>query len=218
MTESRKIMIKRISMSVCGVIICAICVGMFKFAAYGVDPFQSLMSGLNQLIPISFGTLYVIVNAVLLLFSFIADRHYIGINTLMNLFFLGYIAQFTLEFLSRIIPEPTAALKIAMLIAGVVVISFSLSLYMTADLGVSTYDAVALIITNTFKIGQFRYNRILTDLVCVIAGAAIFMAGGGKITQIPSIIGVGTIVTAFFMGPLIEFFNRKVSRPLLNRK
>ena len=27
--------------------------------------------------------------------------------------------------------------------------------------------------------------------------------------------GVGTIITAFFMGPLIEFFNVKVARPFL---
>lgn len=217
MSDPRKIMIKRITMSLFGVMLCAICVGMFKFAAYGVDPFQSLMSGLDQLIPIDFGTLYVIANAVLLVFAFVADRHYIGINTLVNLLFLGYIAQFTLDQLQRIVPEPTAVFRIAMLAAGVVLISFALSLYMTADLGVSTYDAIALIITNTWKKGQFRFNRIFTDLVCVAAGAGLFMAGGGKVSQIPAFIGIGTIITAFFMGPLIELFSRKIARPLLER-
>lgn len=62
-------------MSLFGVIICAISVGIFKIAALGVDPFQSLMSGLDKLIPIPFGTLYVIVNVILLSFSLIADRH-----------------------------------------------------------------------------------------------------------------------------------------------
>ena len=75
----------RIMMSLLGVIICAISVGVFKLAALGVDPFQSLMSGLDALIPIKFGTLYVIVNIVLLLFSLIADRHRIGIATFINL-------------------------------------------------------------------------------------------------------------------------------------
>ena len=41
---------RRVMMSLCGVIICAIAVGFFKLAAFGVDPFQSLMSGLDQLI------------------------------------------------------------------------------------------------------------------------------------------------------------------------
>ena len=73
-------------MSLCGVIICAVSVGVFKLAALGVDPFQSLMSGLDALIPVGFGTLYVIVNVILLLFSPIADRHNIGLATFINLF------------------------------------------------------------------------------------------------------------------------------------
>ena len=83
---------RRIFMSLFGVIICAISVGIFKLAALGVDPFQSLMSGLDSLIPIEFGTLYVIVNVVLLIFSLVADRHNIGIATFINLFLLGYIS------------------------------------------------------------------------------------------------------------------------------
>ena len=61
---------KRIFMSLFGVIICAISVGIFKLASFGVDPFQSFMSGLSSVIPISFGTLYVIVNLLLLSFAF----------------------------------------------------------------------------------------------------------------------------------------------------
>ena len=58
---------RKILMSICGVMIGAVSVGFFKLAALGVDPFQTFMCGINQMIPISFGTLYVIVNAVLLL-------------------------------------------------------------------------------------------------------------------------------------------------------
>ena len=73
--------LKRIFMSLAGVIITAISVGAFKFAALGVDPFQTFMTGMDALIPIGFGTLYVIINAVLLLFALAFDRHYIGIST-----------------------------------------------------------------------------------------------------------------------------------------
>ena len=48
---------KRVFMSLFGVIICAISVGIFKIAALGVDPFQSFMAGLYALVPIGFGTL-----------------------------------------------------------------------------------------------------------------------------------------------------------------
>lgn len=208
---------RRIAMSLFGVIICAISVGIFKIAALGVDPFQSLMSGLDKLIPIQFGTLYVIVNLVLLLFALIADRHYIGIATFINLFLLGYITQFTYDFLQTIIVNPSMVVRLVCLVIGIVIICFGSAFYMTANLGVSTYDAIAMVITNTWKIGKFQYVRICTDLVCVLAGAVLFLLAGGTIAQIPTIIGVGTIITAFFMGPLIEFFNVKIARPFMNK-
>lgn len=204
-------------MSLFGVIICAISVGIFKIAALGVDPFQSLMSGLDKLIPIPFGTLYVIVNVLLLSFSLIADRHYIGIATFINLFLLGYITQWTYEFLQTVIVNPSMIVRLLCLLIAIVIICFGSAFYMTADLGVSTYDAVALILVNKWHIGQFKYIRIVTDVICVILGAVLFLLGGGKVSAIPTIIGVGTIITAFFMGPLIEVFNQKVAIPLLKK-
>ena len=208
---------KRTAMTLFGVIICAISVGIFKIAALGVDPFQSFMAGLDALIPIDFGTLYVITNAVLLLFALIFDRHYIGIATFINLFLLGYITQFTYAFLQTVIVDPSIPVRIACLVIGVVIICFGSAFYMTADLGVSTYDAVALIIVNTWKKGKFQYVRIITDIVCVILGCALFLMAGGTIGQIPTIAGIGTIITAFFMGPLIEFYNVHIARPFLNK-
>ena len=70
---------KRIAMSLIGVMITAVSVGAFKFAAFGVDPFQSFMTGINSLIPMNYGTLYVLVNAVLLIFALTFDRSSIGI-------------------------------------------------------------------------------------------------------------------------------------------
>lgn len=213
-----KKLIKRIWMSLFGVIICAISVGIFKIAALGVDPFQSLMAGLDAIIPIKFGTLYVITNAVLLLFALIFDRHYIGIATFINLFLLGYITQFTYEFLQTIIVDPSMPVRIACLVIGVVIICFGSAFYMTADLGVSTYDAIALIICNTWKKGKFQYVRIITDLICVALGVLLFILSGGEFLKIPTIAGIGTIITAFFMGPLIEVFNVHIARPILKGK
>ena len=214
----KKNLVKRILMSLFGVIICAISVGIFKFAALGVDPFQSFMAGLDALVPIKFGTLYVIANAVLFIFMLIFDRHYIGIATFINLFLLGYITQFTYEFLQTIIVDPSLPVRIVCLVVGVVIICFGSAFYMTADLGVSTYDAVALIIVNTWHKGKFQYVRIITDLVCVILGVGLFLLSGGAVRAIITIAGAGTIITAFFMGPLIEFFNVHCARPVLNKK
>ena len=205
-------------MSLFGVVICAISVGIFKIAALGVDPFQSLMAGLDKLIPIPFGTLYVIVNVLLLTFSLIADRKNIGIATFINLFLLGYITQFTYEFLQTLIVNPSMIVRFSCLIIAIVIICFGSAFYMTANLGVSTYDAVAIVFSSKWKIGKFQYVRIFTDVVCVVLGAVIFVIGGGQIKEIPTIVGIGTIITAFFMGPLIEFFNVKIARPFLGKE
>ena len=198
-----------------GVMIGAVSVAIFKTAAFGVDPFQSFMSGIDQLIPISFGTLYVIVNAVLLAFSLIFDRHYIGIATFINLFLLGYVTEYSYKFLSWLIPEPNFILRIIFLIAGIVIICIGSSIYITADLGVSTYDAVALIMANKWKIGKFKFIRVCTDLCCVVLGVAMFLIAGGTIKAVPAIAGIGTIITAFFMGPLIEFFSEHIAKKML---
>jgi len=209
---------RRILMSLLGVIICAVSVGVFKIAALGVDPFQSLMSGLDSLIPIPFGTLYVIVNLVLLTFSLVVDRSKIGLATFINLFLLGYITEYTYAFLQTVIVAPSMLVRVACLLVGIVVICFGSALYMTADLGVSTYDAVAIALAGKWKLAPFQYCRIATDVVCVVSGVALFLLAGGTVAAIPTIAGVGTIITAFFMGPLIEFFNRTVARPMLARK
>ena len=209
---------KRIGMSFFGVIVCAISVGIFKIAALGVDPFQSFMAGLDFMIPLDFGLLYIIVNVLLLSFALIFDRHYIGIATFINLFLLGYITQFTYGFLQTILPNPSMLVRVICLVTGVVIICFGSAFYMTADLGVSTYDAVALIISKTWKKGKFQYVRIITDLICVVLGVGLFMLAGGKASAIPTIAGIGTIITAFFMGPLIEFFNVHIARPFLAEK
>ncbi len=209
---------RRIFMSLAGVIICAVSVGVFKIAALGVDPFQSFMAGLDFLVPLDFGLLYIIANAVLFLFALVFDRHYIGIATFINLFLLGYITQFSYAYLQTVIIDPSLFVRGLCLVIGVIVICFGSALYMTADLGVSTYDAVALIICNTWKKGKFEYVRVITDLCCVIIGVILFVLAGGQIRSIPTIAGIGTIITAFFMGPLIEFFNKHVARPILAQK
>ena len=211
-------MVKRILMSIFGVLICGIAVGFFKRAMFGVDPFQSLMAGLDTVIPISFGTLYVIVNVIMLLFSLIFDRHYIGLATFINLFLIGYIAEFSLKTLENFFPDLGLIGRAVCLIIGILIICVASSFYMTADIGVSTYDAVALIISNTWKKGKFKYVRIITDVICVILGVGLYFLSGATIDGIGAVIGAGTIITAFFMGPLVDFFANKLAKPFLYGK
>lgn len=196
---------RRLMMTFLGVLTCALSVGMFKQAGFGTDPFQCLCNGLDRVIPIDFGTLYMLINLALLGVVFIMDRHYIGIATFINLFLMGYIIDFSEHTLMRLIPRPSMAVRIVYIAVAIVVMCVGSSLYFTANLGVSTYDSIALHLADR-KIAPFRFIRITTDLICVGLGFAM--------GYVP---GVGTIITALFMGPLISYFNRTIAEPMLNR-
>ena len=209
---------RRIGMSVIGVVICGISIGFFKRAELGVDPFQSLMSGLDAAIPISFGTLYVLANLVLIMFALIMDRRKIGLATVINMTLLGYIAQYSQQLLIRIIPDPGVPVRLILLLIGIAVMCIASAFYFTADLGVSTYDAIALILSEKQKKIPFRILRIISDLICVILGILLCLASGFSWKQIGASVGIGTILSAFGMGPLIDFFNIHLARPFLERE
>lgn len=205
---------QRIRMSASGVMITAISVGAFKFSAFGVDPFQSFMAGVDACFSLNFGTLYMIVNAMLLLFSLLFQRRYIGIATFINLFFLGYVVEFSQNALTFLFPAAALPVRVVFFVLGFVFLCLGSSLYMTADLGVSTYDAVALILSEVWKVGRFSIVRITTDAACILLGVLLFCLSGGTLSGISAFVGIGTILTAFCMGPLVAFFNRMISGKL----
>lgn len=197
---------RRVIMTIFGVLITGFSVGMFNFSAFGMDPFQVFAHGIWTHIPLGYGTFYSILNLIMLIFIFIIDRRKIGLGTFINIFLLGYDVQFSSWLFETIIPSPTLGLKIVFLILGIIVMCFGSSLYFTGDLGVSTYDAVALILSEK-KVARFQFCRIGSDFICTILG---YLLG--------ATVGIGTIITAFFMGPVITVFNRKVSIPFLYGK
>lgn len=190
---------RRVIMTVFGVLIAGFSVGMFNFSAFGMDPFQVFAHGISIYIPLSYGTFYSILNLIMLIFIVIIDRHKIALGTFINVFLLGYVVQFSSYLFEIWIPNPTLWLKIIFLIIGIIVMCFGSSLYFTGDLGVSTYDAIALILSEK-KVARFQYLRIGSDFICAMIG---YFLGA-----------IGTIITALFMGPIIAFFNRKISIPL----
>ena len=203
---------RRILMSLAGMAIAGLAVGFFKRAFFGVDPFQCFCNGINQVIPIGFGTLYRLINAVLLVVDLFLDRHYIGISTFINLFLVGYAAEFSENRLAAWFGEPGMPMRILFLLIGIVVSCIAAALYYTADLGVSTYDAIPLHIADrkpkiAGRIVPFRVIRIISDMICVAVGSALGF-----------LPGIGTIITALFMGPLISFFKKTLSDPLLMRR
>ena len=217
MKKTDKLFRKRVILCVAGVVLSGVAVSFFKSAVFGVDPFQALMSGLDAIIPIRYGTLYVIVNAVLLLFSLVFDRSRIGLGTLINLFLLGYIVQFGVDILAAAVPGPSLPVRILFLLIGIFIACVAGSMYFTANMGVSTYDAIALIITGTWKKGKFKYVRIITDFTCVALGVILFLMSGEETSGLLAVVGIGTIISAFMMGPMIDYFNVHVFGPMLEK-
>lgn len=200
-------MSKEIKVRICMVIVATFIIGIsiafLKISLFGTDPFQCMVSGIFNKLNMGFGNLYIIINIVLLCCMFFTARNLMGIGTFINMFCLGHIIEYSLYFLQNCFPVMTLGLRIFCLIFGLVLLCFAAAVYFTANLGVSTYDFIAIKLAE-FKVLTFKYCRMITDGVCVILGILL----GAE-------IGIGTIVTAFFMGPLIEFFQSKIAEPLL---
>ena len=133
---------------------------------------------------------------------FFFNRRMIGLGTIINLFLLGYVVEYTDVLLDRIFPSPSVFLRVLLMILALVLASLAASLYFVADMGVSAYDWIALTISEK-KGWAFRLVRITTDFICVLIGGLL-----------GATVGAGTVLTAFCMGPVIQFFNEKVSTPL----
>ncbi|MBQ1575923.1 MAG: hypothetical protein IIZ83_03090 [Oscillospiraceae bacterium] len=117
--------------------------------------------------------------------------------------------------MARLVPAPALGVRFLILALAVVIMCLASAFYFTSDLGVSTYDAVALIWSEKQSRIPFSVCRVITDLVCVLAGVALCLAAGFSLRRITGEVGIGTIITAFFMGPLIQLFNVRVARPFL---
>lgn len=195
---------KRILMSVIGVLLCGVAVAMLRTADMGTDPYTVFILGIANLMHSTYHTVYIVMTALLLLVTVLLDRKFIGIATVINLFLIGPVCDGTFALIAGMGFHATLSGRIFMLLGALLILCVASSLYFTANLGVSAYDAMALIAAKR-KIAPFRVCRVVTDLACVIVG---FSLG--------ATIGVGTVLVAFCMGPLIQWLNRVMSEPLLN--
>lgn len=201
--------IKRILMTTLGVLLGGFAVGFFNVSGFGADPFQVFVQGINNYSPLDFGTTYFIVNALELILVFFMDKKKIGLGTVINICLLGYVVDFSESTLRNIVgcgaANPSMLIRVIFLLIGIVIISLSAAIYFVPQMGVSTHDAISLYISEKQSKVKFQYCRIINDVIDVVIGVLL----GAK-------FGVGTLVAAFGMGPLIAFFRRTVAEPMLN--
>ena len=201
----REYLIKAI-LCVTGVFIVGIGVGFMRYADFGIDPYMCFMNGLHlsifKKIGVSFGTTFAIASSLMILIVLIFDRSKIGLGTIAAIVLTGYVSDLGLFLCNFILIEGMALfiLRIGMIVFGILFISIGSGMYFNTHVGVSPYDGIGLIITK--KIGNqnmYRWVRIATDLLCIGMG---FLMG--------NIPGVGTVIMAFFTGPLFAFFRNKI--------
>ena len=215
MNEKRGFLVKRTVMMLLGILFISVCVGCYRLSGFGVDAFTCMNLGISGFIEMTFGTWQLIMNIFILIIVFFTVRKCIGAGTIVNMICVGYGADFICWAVRDVLQiNMTLPLRIGALLLGCVFAGLGVAFYMVAEMGIAPYDSVALIIEKlTRKKIQFQYARVLRDVTCVVIGVVFCLAGKEALFMI---VGIGTVINAFFNGPLIQFFRTHVSEPLLN--
>ena len=203
-TARAQALLRRSVISTLGGLLAGCGIGFLKQGQFGVDPFQVFAAGVEEISPLSFGATYTVLGVAQLLFAAIFDRLYIGVGTVITFLLQGYVIDGVRSALCRLVPEPGLALRMGFFAVGFLLLCFATAVYFCADQGVSAYDAIALIITNTWKKGSFRVNRILTDLCCVGLGCLLLLISGAGVAGLTRSCGIGTLLLALGMGPVVD--------------
>jgi uncharacterized membrane protein YczE len=202
----KKIGWKRFLVMVLGNIFLGMGVSIFKFAGLGNDPFSGMVMALADAVGVQYANLLVILNVFIFLLELIFGRELIGAGTIVNALFLGYITTFFYNLWLRMFALPqTIGLQIVIMLIGTVVTGFGVSMYQTPNVGISPYDSLSIIMTKRIPKVSYFWNRIFTDAVCALI---CFLTGG--------IVGLGTLVSALGLGPVIDFFNVHFTRKLFH--
>ncbi len=182
-------------------------ISIFKFAGLGNDPYSGMAMALAERVGMQYANLLLIVNLFIFVLELVFGRAFVGAGTLVNAFFLGYITTFFYALWTRFAAPPASlAVQIPVMLAGTVVTGLGVSMYQTPNVGVSPYDSMSLIMTKRMPKISYFWNRIFTDALCAFV---CFLAGG--------IVGLGTLVSAFGLGPVINFFNVHFTRKLFGK-
>ena len=198
-------------MMILGILFIGLCVSFLRLSGFGVDSFSAMNLGISGFIGWSFGTWQLLMNAVILVIVFFQARHCIGAGTIINMIFVGYIADFVCWLVQDVVQiEMSLPLRIIALVLAQLMASMGVALYMVADMGIAPYDSVAIIIEKlTHQKIPFHKARVLSDVVVVIVGIAFASASGAGIW---AVAGIGTVINACFNGPLIQFFKTKLEK------
>lgn len=195
---------RRIIGMLLGIFIMSLGLILFKLSLMGNGPSTSMVIAIADRIKIDFAIVMVVSNCLFFAVEWIWNKKLIGIGTFVNWFLIGPLASLYERAIRAVWDVPAEFLpRLILMAAGILVLSLASSFYQTANVGIAPYDALSLTISE--KSGwQYFGCRILTDGICVLI---TYLLGG--------IVGIGTLVCAFGLGPFVQFFSKHAARPLI---
>ena len=159
-------------------------------AGLGLGPWDVFHQGLARHAPLSFGVLVTLTGACVLLL-WIPLRQKPGFGTLANVLTIGTAADLTLAVLP---PIDGLALRCLSLAAGVVLNGLAGALYIGAGLGPGPRDGL---MTGLHARTGWSIRRVRTGIELAVLAAGWLLGG---------VAGVGTLLYAFAIGPLVQAF------------
>lgn len=196
--------VNRLIMVILGVIVQGFGLSLLINISLGTDPCTAFTQGIIEYVPLSFGTAQLLINLFAFIFVVKYDLSQVGYGTIANMVFIGYISDFFRYIWSNILPEnffEPMTMKLIILIPALIIFILGASAYMTAGLGASPYDALPFIISAHVNKISFKYLRMIWDISFMAIGLIL----GGN-------VGIMTIALAFFLGPVITWTKKKLSK------
>jgi uncharacterized membrane protein YczE len=190
---------RRFSQLLVGLVLYGITMGLMVRATLGLDPWDVFHQGLASKLPLSYGTVITCVSvAVLLLWIPLRQRP--GIGTVCNALIIGWTTDATLAVV------PTAHqlwLRILLLTISVLGNAVAGALYIGAGLGPGPRDGLMTGLAAR-GVGSIRLVRTCIEVTVLAIGWVL----GGT-------VGIGTVVYAFGIGPLLHILLPRLS---INRR
>jgi uncharacterized membrane protein YczE len=175
--------------------------GLFLFALgivllleseLGLSPWDVLNQGVAERTPLSFGTANVAIALVVLVVAWALGAR-IGPGTVANAVLIGLFVDGLLEVeaVARL-SDQALGVRIALMVAGILVIGVGSGFYIGAGLGAGPRDSLMLVLTRRTGI-RLGVVRAGLEVAVTVAGFAL----GGT-------VGIGTLAFAFGIGPSVE--------------
>jgi uncharacterized membrane protein YczE len=195
-------MMRRLAQLYVGLVLYGASMALMIRASLGLDPWDVLHQGLAERVPLSFGEVTIVVGALVLL-AWIPLRQRPGFGTVSNVVVIGLAVDATLAAL----PAPGAMpLRIGFMLAGVGLNGVASAAYIGARLGPGPRDGLMTgLVRRTGR--SVRLVRTSIEVTVLVAG---WLLGGT--------VGVGTVVYALAIGPLVHVLLPPLTVPVRTRQ